>query len=1287
MTNDALTDLIENFSPEKLTTFFRSYKRLRDFTPIKERLSHLDGVDFTQIEKLGELKFSSNEQLIVCAIKVTKDLTERSGKKAQFDLAKKILGYYEALFDGIFVFYDDEGNFRFSLIYANYYGTRRSFSNYRRFTYFVTRNSTNKTFKLRMSEGDFSSLEGIKEAFSVEKVTKEFYSDISNWFDWALKTVKYPEGAKVAEKGYEMSVIRLITRMIFVWFMRVKGFISKDLFDQETVRFMISEFDEPGSSSYYHAIIQNLFFATLSKEVDKRELRNDPGFKNRQKDYGKDGVFRFKTLFFNQDNISHLFKDIPFLNGGLFSCLDIRKNPEKGIYEEVFIDGFSDNPKNQASVPNELFFGDDSGIDLNECYGTRNQTYTVRGLIKTFERFNFTIDENTPDDQDVALDPELLGQVFENLLARINPETSETARKETGSFYTPREIVDFMVDESLLTFLQTYLSGIMPEAQKLEPRLRALLSYHDEVPDFSEEETGCLIEAIDQLKILDPACGSGAFPMGMLNKLVYLLSRLDPANERWRKVQLNKAIAAIEKASTKKDEQAKRLRIQEIENAFDRRVDSDYGRKLYLIRNSIFGVDVQPMAVHIAKLRFFISLIVEQKMDKNKPEANFGILPLPNLETKFVAANSLLHLYSKPSQIIPRPVIELSEDTKNDLEEIKNKFRIYQNTSNAYMRDQIKTEAIRISHQVNSALRASPDYTPLDIGKAFDSVKTMEELKRLLPSEEENKQQMSFLESEENPVSILKEELTQIHEQHFSATDPKKKDDLEKLDAEKRQELSQELSKQTKEWSGGADKRAALLAAWNPYDQNSVARFFDPEWMFDVKDGFDIVIGNPPYIQLQSMRTSAPVLQQAYANAGYKVHDSMGDIYCLFYEMGYSLLRWRTGILAYITSNKWMRAGYGKKLRDFFNQYTDPIKLIDFAGTRVFTTATVDVNIMIFRKSKTGVPTQAATIKENCINVLSDYLEQHYESIQFRSGESWVIVNDIERGIREKIEAIGTPLAEWDVKIYRGILTGLNEAFIISGAKKDELIKKDPRSAEIIRPILRGRDIKRYGYTFADKWLISTFPSKHYDIDVYPAVRDFLLSFGKEKLEQSGRKNIGGIPGNDARKRTNNKWFETQDSIAYSEEFDKQIIVWKAVGKNMTFALWGFQKYVSAPGAFISSEKYNKYLLAFLQSNYGKYFFYKYSDRTGAGDIMLNIQSVEKLLVPKPSSVEKESIDYVITQILLLLNSPNVTNDSEKNKQVNKLEVQLNQYIYSMFNFSDLERLFIESSTTPISGV
>ncbi|WP_312322465.1 Eco57I restriction-modification methylase domain-containing protein, partial [Soonwooa sp.] len=315
------------------------------------------------------------------------------------------------------------------------------------------------------------------------------------------------------------------------------------------------------------------------------------------------------------------------------------------------------------------------------------------------------------------------------------------------------------------------------------------------------------------------------------------------------------------------------------------------------------------------------------------------------------------------------------------------------------------------------------------------------------------------------------------------------------------------------------------------------------EWRFEFPEvldddgnfiGFDVIIGNPPYIQLQKMGADSAVLEKI----GYKTFARTGDIYSLFYELGYNILQSK-GILNYITSNKWMRAAYGESLRKFFVENTNPEILIDFSGNQIFDTATVDTNILMFSKDKNRQETKACIIKEKLLINLSDYFRQFTISSSFSNENSWVILSDIEQGIKTKIEALGTPLKDWDINIYRGILTGYNEAFIIDGKKKDELIAEDAKSAEIIRPLLRGRDIKRYSYEFADLYLITTFPSLKIDIELYPAVKQHLLSFGYDRLKQTGD--------NGARKKTNNQWFETQDSISYWEDFYRQKIIYPGI--------------------------------------------------------------------------------------------------------------------------------------------
>ncbi|NLB60239.1 MAG: hypothetical protein GX806_04100, partial [Lentisphaerae bacterium] len=478
-------------------------------------------------------------------------------------------------------------------------------------------------------------------AFDVEKVSKDFYHEIANWYFWALKHVVFPKDAPKEQDGRDhISVIRLITRLIFCWFIREKGLIPDVLFDEVKLAKMLDGFapekKRNKDSVFYRAILQNLFFATLNTEMDQR------GWRRTDQNFMVHSLYRHKECFRDPQTALAWFKDIPFLNGGLFECLD-RDFGEGTQPRYLRVDGFSDRDDSYPIVPDFLFFGSEQDVDLSEDYGDKKlKGVRVRGLIDTLNRYKFTIEENTPLDQEVALDPELCGKVFENLLAAYNPETGTTARKATGSFYTPREIVDYMVDESLIAYLKGKLTG--KATKDLDKALRALLAHNDEPHGFNEQTIGELIEAIDSLKALDPAVGSGAFPMGLLHKLVHILGKLDPGNERWK----TKQIAKLDDVAMRED--AKRL--------FRENYD-DYGRKLYLIENCIYGVDIQPIAVQIAKMRFFISLIVDQKV--NPKASNRGVRALPNLETKFVAANTLIGI-ERPTQMLLRdPDIDKKE--------------------------------------------------------------------------------------------------------------------------------------------------------------------------------------------------------------------------------------------------------------------------------------------------------------------------------------------------------------------------------------------------------------------------------------------------------------------------------------------------------------------------------------------------------------------------------------------------------------------------------------------------
>ena len=307
---------------------------------------------------------------------------------------------------------------------------------------------------------------------------------------------------------------------------------------------------------------------------------------------------------------------------------------------------------------------------------------------------------------------------------------------------------------------------------------------------------------------------------------------------------------------------------------------------------------------------------------------------------------------------------------------------------------------------------------------------------------------------------------------------------------------------------------------------------------------------------------------------------------------------------------------------------------------------------------------------------MSVYIRQN-SSDQSYTKNTWCILNPIEQSIKEKIERIGTPLKDWDINIYRGVLTGLNEAFIIDGAKKDELIAKDPKSVEIIRPILRGRDIKRYSYDFADKWLIATFPSKHYNIDDYPAIKEYLLSFDKRVLEQSGEKDIDGIKGKNARKKTCNKWFETQDSIAYWDDFSKQKIVWAETVKIYFYGERNYprfcavnEEYYLDKTTFFVPIKNNLYFLGILNSKLSEYLLDNgYCNLIGPGSRGLQKNLLEQFPMIQRNEDNNKIIDLI----------ENILKKSFDNYIEASLQNEIDDLVFDLYEITQDEKKYINN--------
>ena len=1132
--------------------------------------------------------------------------------------------------------------------------------------------------------------EAWKATLNISELNKKFFNELANWYFWATTQVAFPDDEiKDKEIRNATGVIRLITRLMFVWFLKEKNLVPEDLFDEKKLKALLN-YKDKNKSTYYKAILQNLFFATLNTEMGKRKFRSAAD-KSQSSHYFIHNLFRYEKEFIKpKETLEKYFDPIPFLNGGLFECLDkqIEKN---GKLKAIRIDGFSDREDNALKVPDELFFSEkEKTVDLSKVYGTpKKSKEKVRGLIDILNSYKFTIAENTPIEEEVALDPELLGKVFENLLANYNPETQTTARKQTGSFYTPREIVNYMVDESLLAYLKSALSipakevstlaipgqgvdqkqdafetffnpnneieihqGNLPHWQQenvwyfitfrladsipaqvaeqikserelwlkkhkskipgnntdtsknrsrdasetysknrnrdasgtytkeelkeyyrlfservetllnagkgscvlkdkanaeivanamlhfnhqryelddwvimpnhvhvlVKPvgenklpdilhswksftankinekigtkgqlwmhesydhivrneralvairnyirqnpvkaglsagsflasddsaesflasdestgslsasgenrslsasgenrsrdasdtmRLRNLLSYSEEKIQFSDAEKEQLINAIDKIKILDPACGSGAFPMGILHKLVHILHKLDPKNELWKQRQ-------IEKASAIDDLPSREAAIETIEEAFENN-ELDYGRKLYLIENCIYGVDIQPIAVQISKLRFFISLIVEQKVSPaSSGRDNLGIRPLPNLETKFVAANTLIALEKED--------LFSNEELKQKKEKLKSVRHKYFEARTPKTKQKCRYDDERLRGEMTQIIKGELIHFNQSIAQQ--------------------------IQQEERLVEMMKKEL---HKPNLRAEQKVRLEKDLKKKAGKIAELKLHITD-----NNAIEQTAHKLASWNPYDQNASASFFDTEWMFGLKDGFDVVIGNPPYKILTKNNTLAAELK--YFLERYKsIQGSYSkNLFTLFVEKSFSILS-KNATLSFIVPEGLFKTRSYSGCVEEINKNGSVQAIVTFSDF-VFENAVTGNLIFIFSKNKKSETKKYHFTADYDLKVTIENNDSLLKKIEIDSVPlsqvattfKGMVVKDREEVVSENLKGkkniflLGRSISKW--KIDSELYTNFNELEIIGGTKRIEKHNQIPR--------------------------------------------------------------------------------------------------------------------------------------------------------------------------------------------------------------------------------------------------
>ena len=839
------------------------------------------------------------------------------------------------------------------------------------------------------------------------------------------------------------------------------------------------------------------------------------------------------------ESISEKYGRIPYLNSSLFEVSPLER-------QTIRISGL-DNGKMPLFGATVL---KDSGKPRYK------ELSTLRYLLEFLDAYDFASEgeEDIQEESRTLINASVLGLIFE----KINGHRD-------GSVFTPGAITMYMSRNAVR---QTIV-------RRFNEEFGWSCKDYDALKDKDIEDLAKANKVVDSIKICDPAVGSGHFLVSVLNEFIctkYDLGILLDCNGKRIKKQ-DYSIDIDNDELIISDEEGAPFNYVPANPESQRIQEALFNEKKKIIENCLFGVDLNPNAVNICRLRLWIELLKNAYYTKDSEYTELETLP--NIDINIKVGNSLLHRF------------DLDQDISEILKKSNLSISGYREAVSRYKNAHFKEEKRELDDM---------------IAQIKSNLKT----------------QISMRDPKLLKLQNLQSELSSLEAPLLF--------EISKKEKAKNEKTIKELKLKIAEAQKGLDEIRNNKIFIGAFEWRiEFPEVLDEDGRFT---GFDCVIGNPPYIQLQKMGADADALQKM----NYETYERTGDIYCLFYEMGMKLLK-PEALLSFITSNKWMRAGYGESLRKHISKQYNPILLIDFANNKVFDSATVLVNILSVSKTTNIGHTEACSIEDNFdISKLSDYVQTHTQTCCY-GANAWTILNSIEQSIKQKVESLGTPLKDWDVGIYRGVLTGFNDAFIIDTTKRDAILNacndedEKKRTAEIIRPILRGRDIKRYGYQYADLYIIATFPSRHYDIDDYPALKDFLLTFGIERLEQTGSEYIIDGEKVKARKKTSNKWYETQDSISYWDEFSKPKIVWGNLNTRGSYAIAPQGMFINAPACMIVPG--DNYLLAHLNSKIADYYIRNLGVVRNGGFFEYKPMFVEQIPVPKPTGKTEQRINEI----------------------------------------------------------
>ncbi|GAA9640915.1 class I SAM-dependent DNA methyltransferase [Helicobacter pylori] len=830
------------------------------------------------------------------------------------------------------------------------------------------------------------------------------------------------------------------------------------------------------------------------------------------------------------------------------------------------------------------------------------------------------IKDNTDTSESCLINPSVLGLVFEKL----------NGYKE-GSFYTPSFITSYMCKESIKPIvLEKFNQKYNKKCENLEELKNFLKN-----DSYKENKRKEYLQVLLTLRICDPAVGSGHFLVSALNEMVWIAYELGLIASLYRhELRLENDEIIIHHAQTGEIFNYKKPHS---ENDPHHHIQKElFELKKSIIENCLFGVDINPNSCEITKLRLWIELLKYSYYIFEKGKNTNNLETLPNIDINIKCANSLISRFN------------LNDDLKK-IPNIKKKIQEYKDLVAQYK-----------------------DPNPLYPLNKQDLINKIQDLKN------------TFSLQLKDPKT--KAELEKAIEKHIKKYNFFALDDKSLLDGLNYfiPSLFGTLKLSPKEEEEAFASYGRIRALRKKLDdalsggeyQNAFEwRFEFPEVLDDEGNflGFDCIIGNPPYIRQEQIKDLKPLLEKQYQD----FYNSSADIYTYFFALAYDLLK-EKGFNAFITSNKYARAKYGAKLRELLLKKTTIVSYMELNALKVFESAAVDTSIMSFIK-QTPPKESEFNYYEPTPDDKNDLKNAHSLSMRQNalSTESFIFANTALLDLRDKMESVGTPLKDWDIQIYRGILTGANEAFIITTEKRDAILnacktqEERKRTEALIKPILRGKDIKRYSYEWAGEWVIATFPSLKLDIDDYPSLKTYLSQF-RPRIDQSGEK--------DCRKKTNNQWFETQDTIAYHEDFEKEKIVYGEIVQEPRFYLdnggceLGY--FYAEATSFILTGEHLHYLLGMLHSKLITFAFKTFYAGGGLGESGYRYKKafIERLPIPKITPKNQELARKITACAQAILEAKE--KDPKANTQ--KLEKEIDALVYQLYNLTDEEIKTIE---------